>query len=93
MVYMTGGMQTVVQQTPASAQVPVVVAAIGGWRKSGLGAGSSLSTGACPRRAQPSVSVRTEHGGDTECGVRWYYQRPAYWVSAKTFKERLLKLC
>ena len=68
LVYMTGGMQTVVQQTPASAQVPVVVAAIGGWRKSGLGGGSSLSTGAWLRRAQPSVSVRTEHGGDTECG-------------------------
>ena len=63
---MTGEMQTVVQQTPASAQVPVVVAAIGGWRKSGLGGGSSLSTGACPRRAQPSVSVRIEHGGDME---------------------------
>ena len=66
MVYMTGGMQTALQQTPASAQVPVVVAAIGGWRKSGLGGGSSLSTGAWPRRAQPSVSVRIEHGGDME---------------------------
>ena len=68
LVDMTGGMQTVVQQTPASAQVPAVVAAIGGWRKSGLGGGSSLSTGAWPHRAQSSVSVRTGQGGDTECG-------------------------